>query len=315
MSKFKIVNGFTRGFNKVVLSGKKHTPEILVIGGVVCGVAGAIMACKATLKVDEVNKENAEKLSKMEKAVEAGVTEANEEYAVEDFENDKKTLRIQTAVKYAKLYGPAVLLGTVSVVSILGGHRILHKRVVGLTAAYTALDTTFKDYRGRVIERFGQELDKELRFNIKSKEIEEVVTNEDGTETTVVKTVDVIDESDVLGGLYAFFFDESSRDWTKDPEFNKTFVLKQQNYFNDLLHRRGYVFLNEVREGLGLERVPAGQVVGWVYDETNPDHEGDNFIDFGLFNVHRQANRRFVNGLERSVLINPNCDGVIYDKI
>ena len=313
MSKLSIMNSFTRGFHKAVLCGKKHSPEILVIGGVVCGVASAVMACKATLKVDKVKEENKEKLEKMEKAAEAGVTEAGEEYTEEDFAADKKTLTIQTAVQYAKLYGPAVLLGTASIVSILGGHNILHKRVVGITAAYTALDNSFKQYRGRVIERFGEELDRELKFNIKSKEIEETVVNEDGTETTVTKTINVIDDESAFGNQYSFFFDELSRDWTKDPEYNKTFLLKQQNYFNDRLKRRGHVFLNEVREGLGLDRCPSGQVVGWIYDEKNPN--GDNYIDFGIFNVHRQASRRFVNGIEKSVLINPNCDGVIWDKI
>lgn len=314
MSANKIVNGFTRGFNKVVLKGKKHSPQILVIGGIICGVAGAVMACKATLKVDEVNEATKEKLDKMQEALEEGVTEAGEEYTEEDYKNDKKTLYIQTAVTYTKLYAPAVLLGTASIVSILGGHNILHKRVVGITAAYTALDNSFKQYRGRVIERFGEELDRELKFNIKSKEIEETVVNEDGTETTVVSTVDVIDDESAFGNQYAFFFDETSRDWTKDPEYNKMFLLKQQNCFNDLLKRRGHVFLNEVREGLGLDRTPAGQVVGWVYKEDDTEH-GDNYIDFGIFNVHRQASRRFVNGIERSVLINPNCDGLIYDKI
>lgn len=313
MSKSSIVNGFTRGFHKVVLTGKKHSPEILVIGGVALGIVSAVMACKATLKVDEVNKEHKEKIDKMQEALEKGVTEANEVYTEEDYKEDKKTLSIQTAVTYVKLYGPSVLLGTASVVSILGGHRILNRRFVGVTAAYTALDSSFKQYRGRLIERFGEELDRELRFNIKSKEIEETVVNEDGTETTVAKTVDVIDDADVLGNQYAFFFDEVSRDWTKDPEWNKMFLLKQQNYWNDVLKRRGHVFLNDVRESLGLDRVPSGQVVGWIYNEANPT--GDNYIDFGIFNVHRQASRRFVNGLEKSVLIVPNCDGVIFGNI
>ena len=58
---------------------------------------------------------------------------------------------------------------------------------------------------------------------------------------------------------------------------------------------------------LGLERSSAGQVVGWVMN-----NDGDNYIDFGMFEA---SSSRFVNGTERSVLLDFNVDGVIYDKI
>lgn len=313
MSKFAIVNKLTRGANRIALSGRKHGPEILVIGGVILGITSAVMACKATLKIDEINKETKENIERMDEALEKGVTESGLEYTEEDYKNDKKTMYIQTAVTYAKVYGPAVLLGTASVVSILGGHRILHKRVVGLTAAYTALDSSFKQYRGRVIDRFGEELDRELRFNIKSKEVEETVVNEDGTETTVTNVIDVI-ENGSNRSPYSFCFDECSPNWTKDPEWNKMFLLKQQNYWNDRLKRKGHVVLNEVLDSIGIDRTKAGAVTGWVYKEGDTEH-GDNFIDFGIFDIHSEAARRFVNGYERSVWLDFNVDGVIWDQI
>ena len=43
-------------------------------------------------------------------------------------------------------------------------YEVLVKRNIALAAAYTAVDKSFKEYRGRVIERFGKELDRELKY-------------------------------------------------------------------------------------------------------------------------------------------------------
>ena len=60
---------------------------------------------------------------------------------------------------------------------------------------------------------------------------------------------------------------------------------------------------------LGMARSKAGQVVGWIYDEKNP--MGDNYVDFGIYDLHDDAKRRFVNGYERSILLDFNVDGNI----
>ena len=109
---------------------------------------------------------------------------------------------------------------------------------------------------------------------------------------------------------YAVFFDEASAAWTKIPECNKMFLLQQQNFANDKLRARGYLFLNEVYEMLGLPRTRAGQLIGWVYDAKNP--VGDNYVDFNIFNTR---NREFVNGFEKSVLLDFNVDGNILDRL
>ena len=55
---------------------------------------------------------------------------------------------------------------------------------------------------------------------------------------------------------------------------------------------------------LGITRTAAGMVVGWIYDEKHP--VGDNFVDFGIYDINNEANRRFVNGLERTILLDFN---------
>ena len=190
----------------------------------------------------------------------------------------------------------------------LSGHHILHKRNLATAAALTAADTAFKQYRGRVVERLGDKMDKELLYNLKAKEVEETVVDENGNETVVKKTVEVSDG--VAGmGMYTFCFDESASGWQRDAEANKFFLLQQQDYANEKLKATGYIFLNEVLDMLGIQRCRAGQTVGWMLNG-----DGDGYIDFGIFNIHSKPNREFVNGLEKSIWLDFNVDGDILNN-
>lgn len=333
MNTTEIINKASRAFYKIGFVLKKHSPEILVVAGVTGTVTSAVMACKATTKAGDVAKKAKEDVHNLHLvAVAAGFRELPENYTIADAElinqikkdetlktYTEKDLRRETAVTYAKigvdfikLYGPSVLLGVASITSILAGHNITRKRNVALAAAYATIDKGFKEYRDRVVERFGRDLDRELRYNIKAKEVEETVTDEDGNETTVKKTVNVPDPNQNSG--YAKFFDEYCAGWSKDPEQNLMFLRLQQNYANDKLKSRGYLFLNEVYDMLGIPKTAAGQIVGWIYDEECPI--GDNFVDFGIYDDKRSENvRDFVNGRERSILLDFNVDGNILGSL
>lgn len=303
----EIMNTITRKFHRIGFQLKKHSPEILVVAGVIGGVTSAVMACKATTKAGDIIEDTKSQLDIIHKGMEDGNIRGVE-YTKEDGTKDLAIVYTQTAVKFIKLYGPAVVLGTVSIVSILTGHNITRKRNLALTAAYATIDNSFKQYRNRVIERFGEELDRELKYDVKAKEVEETVVNEDGTESTVKTTVNVIDPNTISD--YSRIFDECNPSWSKSPEHNLVFLKQQQNYANDLLKSRGHLFLNEVYDMLGFPRTQAGQIVGWVYDDANP--VGDNFVDFGIYNLDSERARAFVNGYERSILLDFNVDGNVW---
>lgn len=302
MNKNELIAKASRSFNKLGFEIKKHSPEILIAAGVVGTVATTVMACKATLKVNAVLDETKANLDKIHEATETGVTLAGESYSVEDAKKDTTAVYAQTGLAFVKLYGPAVVLGTLSIGAMITSHRILSKRNVALASAYAAVDKSFKEYRGRVVERFGEDLDRELRYNIKAKEIEEKVVNEDGTEETVKKTVEVAnpDYSD-----FARVYDDGCSGWTKDPEHNKLFLQSQQRYANERLARRGVVSLNEVYDMLGIPRSKEGMIAGWIYDENAP--VGEQQIDFGIFNTNIEKNRDFINGYERTIILDFNC--------
>lgn len=308
-NKTEIITHLTRTLNRTGLKIKKHSPEILLVTGTVGVVASTVMACKATLKVEEIVDEAKEKIDTIHQ-VSADPTMA-EKYSEEDGKKDLAIVYTQTAVKFIKLYGPSVAIGVTSLACMIGSNRILNKRNAALAAAYAAVDKSFKEYRGRVIERFGKQMDRELRYNIKAQEIEETTVDANGKETITKKTVDVMDPNSY--SQYAIVFDDSNEGWDPDPERSKYFLIQQQNWANERLKSRGHLFLNEVYDMLGAKRTKAGAQVGWVYDENNC--EGDNFVDFGIFDTNSPKARDFVNGIEKVIVLDFNVDGYILDMI
>lgn len=309
MSKLAIFNNVTRTVHKIGFQLKKHSPEILAVAGTVGVVASTVMACKATTKLHDVLEDSKNQVNQVHEVLENKSIPA-EKYSEEDGKKDIAVIYTQTTLKVIKLYAPAVILGALSLTSILTSNKILRKRNVALAAAYTAVDKGFKEYRANVIERFGKDLDRELRFNVKAKEIEETVVNDNGEEETVKK---VVNEATIGKSEYARFYDDGCKGWEKDPEYNLMFLRHVQDYLNDLLRTRGHVFLNEAYDQLGIPRTKAGAIVGWVYNEKNP--VGDNYIDFGIYDPKDEKARDFVNGYERVILLDFNVDGPILDLI
>lgn len=301
-----VSNLITSKVGRQILTVQKYSPTLLFGAGIVGVVGVAVLASRATLKLeDSLIETQKEKAKILGATFVEGHGGHHKEYSDAERNRDLAVLRVRAAVKIGKLYAPAVGLGVVSVAALTGSHIILNRRNVALTAAYAAIEKGFREYRERVVSEYGADKDRQLRYGVMKQQI--VEEGENGPVTKTIKRVDM----DRLPSIYARFFDESSTSWQKEPSYNQLFLQCQQNWANDLLKSRGHVFLNEVYDMLGLERSKAGAVVGWVLD-----NEGDNFIDFGVFKgKDAYMGQRFVNGEERSVLLDFNVDGVIYDKI
>lgn len=297
----KSVNGVA---SKTVMKLKKHSPEILVVAGIAGTVVSAVLACKATTKVAEILDETKGTLDTIHEGMETGAING-QEYTTEDGKKDTVVVYAQTGMKLAKFYGPAIILGTLSITSILASNNILRKRNVALGAAYAAIDKSFKEYRGRVIERFGEQVDTELKYGIKAKKFEEIeVDPETGKEKKVKKTVMVADPN--LQSDYAVYFDSKSRNYETNPDYNRMFLKAQQAFANDKLQTRGHLFLNEVLDDLDLPRTPAGQIVGWTKDGP------DGYVNFRIVEVERETED---GRHEPALLLDFNVEGNIWEKM
>lgn len=285
---------------------KEHAPEILMVAGVVGVVGSTVLACKATLKCDAILYEANDKLETIrECAADPHLLESGK-YTDQDRKQDLTIVYTQTAIKFAKLFGPPIILGAVSIGCIIGGHNILRSRNMAVMAAYRLVDEGFKEYRKRVVEEYGEDKDYMLRHNLRAETIVETEIGEDGKPHKVKKTKLMMKEPG-MPSIYSRFFDEYALQWSKIPEYNLMTLRTQQNYFNDMLKVRGHVFLNEIFDALGMDRTAAGSVVGWKLDGN-----GDGYIDFGIYD---NRNHDGINGHENTFLLDFNVDGVIWDLI
>lgn len=300
----KVFTSLSNGFWKVYGKAKKNSPAILIVGGLVGFGITVVAACKETMKVPAILEEHQEKLDD----IRAKASE-DEGYAENQAHKDVTKTYISTGVKLTKNYLPAIGMGALSTASILGSHKIMSNRNVALSAAYTALDQGFKEYRDRAIEKYGEDADQELRYGVKKETLTETI-EENGSKKKVRSEIEKIDGQP---SIYARFFDESSPEWQKDATLNLIFLRGKMAALNRRLQTRGYLFLNEVYEELGFDPIREGQVLGWIWNKEQQD-----VVDFGIYDqetpVGKTGRRRFVNGDERTALLDFNV-GLIIDKL
>lgn len=316
MSKFELLNKINakaaRVLGRTGLVIQKKTPEILLGLGIAGFVGTVVLASKATLRADEVLEYHNRKIKDIKEA--RAVVEADPEgeldYDDKLYRQDLAFQYIRTSGKMLKLYAPSIALGALSLACILTSRNIMQKRYLGAVAAYNAVSGAFEEYRKRVREEYGEQLDRHFRYGAEYGKIDVTHIDENGKKTKEKVETENINSANVYpGDISARFFDDSNPNWKRDPSLSLMFIRSQQNYLNDVLRTRGHVFLNEAYDALGFPHTPEGALLGWIAGE------GDNWIDFGLYDNDREKSRRFVNGDDNVVLLEFNHDGPIWDKI
>lgn len=306
----KVSTSAAKFAGKAEFTIKKNSPEILLGAGIVGFVGTVVLACRATCRADEVLEFHRRKIKDINDAKEIADADPEGEmsYDVEIYRQDKAIRYLKTTGSLAKLYAPTVAVGTLSLACILTSRNIMQKRYLGVVAAYNGLSAAFEEYRKRVRDEYGEGLDKHFRYGTTYEELP--VYDENGKKTKEKEQVEKTETGMVMQTDDSCrFFDSSNPNWDKNPAFSMMWLRGQQNILNDILHTRGHVFLNEVYNALGFPHTPQGAVLGWI------DGEGDNCIDFGLYDQNKENVRRFVNGVDNVIMLEFNHDGVIWDKI
>ena len=297
-----VPNAVTLKVARTALVLQKSSPNLLFGVGVAGVVVTAVLASKATLKVEKVLDQHEANMNVIDAAQIKVDTKGAPIYTAEDAQKDKVLVFMKTGGELVKLYAPAIVTGIVTIACLTKSHNMLNERNAGLAAAYAIVDKGFKEYRKRVEQSLGKE--KDLEFMHGAEEHEYLEETKQGPKVTVEKVA----SRDGKPSMYARFFDELNPSWQRNSDYNYVFLRARQQYLNDMLQARGHVFLNEVYDSLGIERTREGAVVGWVLGN------GDSYIDFGMYD-DRPAARDFIQGREPSILLDFNVDGVIYDKI
>lgn len=306
----KVSTSAAKFAGKAEFTIKKNSPEILLGAGIVGFVGTIVLACRATCRADEVLEFHRRKIKDINDAKEVSDADPEGEmsYDVEIYRQDKAIRYLKTTGSLAKLYAPTVAVGTLSLACILTSRNIMQKRYLGVVAAYNGVSAAFEEYRKRVRDEYGEGLDKHFRYGTTYEELP--VYDENGKKTKEKEKVEKTETGMVMPTDDSCrFFDSSNPNWDKNPTFSMMWLKGQQNILNDILHTRGHVFLNEVYDALGFPHTPQGAVLGWI------DGEGDDCIDFGLYDPNKESVRRFVNGVDNVIMLEFNHDGVIWDKI
>ncbi len=297
---------------------KKHSPELLLAGGIVGVVGGTILACKATLKAPAIIDDAKAMLNAIDLIAQAENEEAKEEkHSEREVQKAKLITTLQSGFELGRLYAPAIVVLSVSIGMLVGSNRILSRRNVALIGAYKAVDEAYKRYRGRVRAELGDEVDTYFRYKKPREGGMQVLDAKKKPikfeeEDLIDLPGELSDAGEQMGmpSQYAVFFDDDSPQWRTDNTFNEFFLKAQQNYANQKLQATGHVFLNEIYDMLGVERSKEGAIVGWVKDH------GDNFVDFDIYNPFNAPSGEIEPGPStKQMLLDFNVDGVIFDII
>lgn len=276
----------------------KHAPTILTCAGTVGLIGTAVLASRATLTYRELIEDELEVIVKGPELM-----ERNESYTEEEFRKDRIVCYTRIATKTVKHYAPTIAIGVASVAAFWWSHSIQSKRIAGLAAAYTALDASYRKYKNSVAKVVGEESMKKVEEKI----LNEVIFTDEPFE------YDNMDESVIPEySPYARIIDETASVWDPSDDITELNIHAQLQYMNDILRTRGYVFLSDVYDALGIHRTPASQVVGWLWKKG----DGDHYISFGDIEGHRiqfwdDSRRRTV----ANYLLDFNVDGEIVNEI
>ncbi len=212
---------------------KRNGSTILTCIGAVGVVVTSVLAVKATPKavklIEKAEEEKGEKLTKTEVVKVAG-----------------------------PVYIPAVVSGTATIACIFGSNVLNKRQQAAITSAYALLDNTYKDYRDKVKELYGDEADKEVKEAIAKDKYSEEIN---------------VDDND---GKKLFYDDFSGR------YFRATIEKVQQAEYeiNRDLSMRDYATVNEFYEYLDIPPIPGGDELGWSTG-MNFDYYWQSWIDFG----------------------------------
>lgn len=304
---------------KIVQKIKFRSPELLIGAGVVGLVGAAVVAVRRGVRWHTAAKaEIVHDLETIKKA------EGSPQYTREDRVRDYAQVIGKGVWSFTQIYGPSVVVGVASVVSILAGTGILKGRLAAMTSAAATAQAALERYRSRAREKLGEDADYEFAYEVSAKKAK--IKHEDGTKESLV-TYHLVPSSGewMAASPYSRLWDENAMEWCANRDIQFLTLRSLENHFNQELNARGVVFLNDVYKALGLPMSKDAALVGWIKDYEKPKMAklaaelgrvpGDGVISFGVFENESPSARAYLAGDDNRVVLDFNVDGVIYDLI
>lgn len=314
---FDVIKEKAVGFvSNVGFKAAEKKPEIFLALGLVTGAAGLVMACKATLKAPDILKEHEESMKMIEDAEEQAKIEKEKDpstdiiYTEKDKRNDTVIAYGQTAWKTIKLYAPAAALCVVSTACFIAMYKEQHNRIVGLTAAYTALQETFRAVEKRVTEEEGADKWNHYRFGTKAEEMKVSEMGEDGLMREKTAQIDAVDPKTL--GDFIFSDATTNGEFTGIDYQDETYLVEHEALLNYRFQRDKHLLANEMCEELGIklsvEQKLRNANIGWVLDLNNPLAANKIKLRWTKKYIPDYRHKGCWNAV---YILDPNFDGVI----
>ncbi|MBP5564185.1 MAG: hypothetical protein J6X45_00510, partial [Lachnospiraceae bacterium] len=168
---------------KLAYKAKEDAPAIYLALGIIGFGATVVLACKATPKVKEIMDEHSKHMSDINvtlaKCASDDPSYKETEYTEQDAKKDKFIFAVKTGGALFNNYAPAIVVGGLSIASFLASYKILNARYIAASSVAAAVSEAFRSYRKRVVDEFGEEVDRHLYFGTEKAKIIEL--KEDGT--------------------------------------------------------------------------------------------------------------------------------------
>ena len=247
----------------------KHGPKIMSVGGGLMAIGGAVMACEATTHADEVIERHKQKMAKIAEAKRISDEAGDGGFTEKDVKKSKAGVYFETAVDFAKLYGPSVAVGLSGVGMMQAAFQISEHRGAQTLAALSALDQAYNELLANNVEN--PEATAALPVEQKEfrvKKLPDVVSEgSDDADELVLQEYIPVEMFDILeNDPFAIMFDSRSADWYD----GNCFVLnasKINSTFNAFSLRRetGHdIWVNDIRRAFGVEE----KALGWSHGYT-----------------------------------------------
>ena len=286
---------------KLGLTLKQASPEILIGGGLILGLAAMIVACSKMKETEEVKEDLQEEIE----VVRDSEVEGTKEYVLGHVKAGGKAV-----LRYLKIFWIPILLEIMSICAIWYSHGMMVKRNTYLTSAAVALTQQLENYRGRVRNKIGEEAENDLYYNLTPTKIEETVVDENGKEKKTKVTKKVMENG--LENPWDRVLDSSNRNYGSTPGSLTAFLRMSMETLERTMkmratdHSNGWLRLNEVYDFLGMERTELGEQYGWIYSRFDPRYM-ETHLDFGLSDMSNQIVKQFMDGLQPVIPLHFNC--------
>lgn len=232
---------------------KRNASTILTCLGATGVVATAVMVGKETPKVTTLLKDAKEKkgeeLTKWEKVKIAG-----------------------------PIYAPSIITGAATIACIFGSNLISKRQQATLMSAYALLDNSYREYKKKTDELYGNEAGKHIRGEI----AKDKYTGDD-------KLLD--DNKELFYDFYSGRYFES----------NKETVMRAQYETNRAMYLNGAVCLNEYYDFLGLEPKAEYEDIGWSCGQLE-DSYWHPWIEFDSEEITIDEESEYSEGIECTII-------------